>query len=289
MTAVQHVPLLSKEAVTHFFSKEKDDCVREPLLAIGWLCLFTHQIQSFCGYRWNHVVNLGLLGSSISELTDYWDFVDFAQSGRRACLELRKISRHILFGTETSDQLKRAAKNALLFSFKAISNGVNFIGLLQQTRALSSFYVHEMKLVGSALGGLYYANLLYEGLQNRPELSLEIQQGDSPEVRSAKETYQSLKSEEAKNIYLAQHKRKTQFETVALISILSIKIFSFCAAFYSLFGGPNPIRLIASRKEGLLFGSFTFFTVSALGSYFSGEQMKAFAKLNQSTETGRRD
>ena len=215
MAEVQSVPLFTPKALTSFFDRKDDDYERIPLLAIGCFCLLTNKFQNWRGYDWGQVADLGKLGGTLSNLTDYWELVDFSKGAKKALSAAWPITERIIstvrqlyiddkaIEAKEPIHVEKIAKEVFLFSCKAISNAVNFIERLQETKAFDCFCIHQFKLIGTALGSLYFSNALYSGLQNELDLSEKITKNDSQEIQEMKIEFRTLK-EEAKETYLTQ-------------------------------------------------------------------------------------
>lgn len=267
MAEVQSVPLFSMKAVTSFVSKADDDFERMPLLTIGCFALLASQFEKWRGCDWSDVVDLGGLGVKLSSLTDYWELVDFLKGARKALAPFLPIYMNKESGDETSKlSASDLAKQTALFACKAISNGANFILMFDQCGALQGARVQEIKLVGTGCGSLAFSNILYACLTT-----------DATDP----ERVETLNSEEAKEIYRAQHTWKALCDCAAIASILAMKTIGFLATVYAFYNGPGFLKFVADRQNGLLLTSFTTFGVAMLGEHFLGEQMKEFQKLNQ--------
>lgn len=267
MTTVQNVPLFTWKSVTSFFSNSHDDYERIPLLAIGCVSLLANKFEKAAGFDWSHVVDLGKIGSRLSNLTDYWEVVDVLKGAKNALTPAWQIYSNQKTDAEGKPlELDKLVKKVVLFTCKTFSNAVNFLQMFDNSSAIKGLNIHKWKLIGTAAGALYFIDNLNTKLQDKKE----------PEGIS------KLR-EEAKETYRTQHEWKTLCSTSISASILSIKIIGFISSYYILNGGTGAVKAIAENKGNLLLASFASFTASVVGSHFFGEQMTEFKKLNQAT------
>lgn len=260
------VPLFRYQSFENFFKRKSDDFERIPLLALGCLCLVADKIQNLGGFSWGHVADFGKIGNKVSSLADYWELGDFLNGGYTVFTAAWTIYTTADLSSEKGkSEVLATTKKAALYAGKAFSSLVNFIEMLVEVSALKGLNIHRWKLIGSALGAVYFGRALYEDF---------CKSGLDPEdIKEVKDV--------ARNMYRKQHIRKVFYDNLITASVLAMKVVGFCAACSALYSVPKIVGVVANYKGNLLLGSFVGFTTGIIGSHLYGEQMKTFKHENK--------
>lgn len=252
------------------YGELQGDYQRTAFLILNCFSLVMDQVQKWGQYQWGQVVNFSKLSDTISQVSDYWELVDFLQASSRLFFLIRPVvvKLDITVLCKKTDLWKLVSEVSVL-ACKSLASSVALLSRMDDIGFLKGVDVYKWELIGCVAGIFSSVYELHENLVASPIHAEEFKKDCQQLKKGAQKSYREQKSSRA------------FWDTIGAGAALAMSIVGFCKSLQAFAGARGVVKFIADHHDQLFLGSFVMSTSGIIITHLYEQQMRVFKQLNK--------